>query len=107
MIVPCMEAWIEQWYLYVPALANVTVTVPPWEIAWSNAIGESASLVTVCEPLAPFQVTVVPAFTVSVAGENWKLETLTTLPLEPVGPVVSVGAAAAVSVGATVAVGAF
>jgi hypothetical protein len=42
----------------------------PCEIGWSKAIGAPASLVTVCEPLTPFQVTVVPTFTVSVAGEN-------------------------------------
>ena len=60
------------------------MTVLPCEIGWSKAIGAPASLVTVCEPLTPFQVTVVPTFTVSVAGENWKFATLTSFAVEPV-----------------------
>jgi hypothetical protein len=42
------------------------------------------------------KVTVVPAFTVSVDGENEKFETLTTLSDDPV-PVVLVGATVAVA----------
>jgi hypothetical protein len=54
----------------------------------------------------PLKVTVVPAFTVSVDGENEKFETLTTLSDDPVAAV-SVGAAVAVApLDADVAVGA-
>jgi hypothetical protein len=43
------------------------------------------------------KVTVVPAFTVNVDGENEKFETLTTASDDPVDPVVLVGSTVAVA----------
>jgi hypothetical protein len=73
-IVPVMDGWIEQWYGYVPARVKVNGNDAPFPIGGEiNATGAPVSDTTVCEVPSLFvQVTVVPAFTVRVAGLNAK-----------------------------------
>ena len=61
-----------QWYANVPGVVKVKLNIPPWAVI-GFAIPESkdlpSSLVTVCAiAVVFFQVTVVPAFIVNVAG---------------------------------------
>ncbi len=72
--VPFIEGWIEQWYGYVPAWANDCENEAP-VASWVevNGTGDPASDAISWGALSSLvQVTVVPVFTVMVAGLNAK-----------------------------------
>lgn len=74
MIVPFIEGWIEQWYMYVPGWVNVKEKDAPGESgSEENAAGEPASETMECVAPSLFtHVTPVPVFTVRVEGSNAK-----------------------------------
>ncbi len=70
-IVPFMLEWIPQTYVYVPGVANVRVYVAP--VASVALPVVPSSHFTLCEGASLLvQVTVVPDFTVRLAGANAK-----------------------------------
>jgi hypothetical protein len=96
MIVPFIEGWIEQWYMYVPGWVNVKEKDAPGESgSEENAAGEPASETIVCVAPSLFtHVTPVPVFTVRVGGSNAKflIEIVFPPPVAAGGVVVAEGA---------------
>ena len=74
VIVPSIEGWIEQWYVYIPGRVKVKEKEAPDESGSEvNAAGEPASETIVCgAPSLFIHVTSVPVFTVRAGGSNAK-----------------------------------
>jgi hypothetical protein len=74
MIVPFIDGWIEQWYVYVPGWANVNVYDAPVESeSEENAVGEPESETMVCGAESWLvHLTTAPVFTVRADGSNAK-----------------------------------
>lgn len=74
--VPCIQAWKEQWYVYVPGVVKVNWKVPPCVVR-GPVLPESkipaVSDVTVCGAVSSFvqnTVLFLPMNTVTTSGEN-------------------------------------
>jgi hypothetical protein len=96
MIVPFIEGWIEQWYMYVPGWVKVKEKDAPGESgSEENAAGEPASETMVCVAPSLFtHMTPVPVFTVRVGGSNAKFLRVIEFPspVEAGGVIVAEGA---------------
>jgi hypothetical protein len=107
VIVAFIVGWISQWYAYVPGVANVKDMLAPAPIGLqSNEVPSSAVAVWVVASWL-VQVTVVPAGTESVAGENAKPAMVTVCvpvapSVQPPAAVVAVAAGVPASVGEAV-----
>jgi hypothetical protein len=92
-MVPFMLAWIPQTYVNVPAVANVRVYDAP--VPSVSLVAVPSSHLTLCPAESWFvQVTVVPAFTVRLAGANAKFAIVTALPAAAGALAAALGAAA-------------
>jgi hypothetical protein len=81
MTVPVMSGWIVQMYRYVPALVNVTVYDCPLLSVGDLIVAPPCDVALCCTVSSLVKVTLVPGFTVRLAGENAKFLIVTVCPL--------------------------
>ena len=75
-----MPEWMVQWYAKVPGVLAVKLKLAPLASVPLSKVVPSSDVTVWATPSLFFQVTVVPAFTVSVAGPNAMATIDTELP---------------------------